>query len=66
MRKSCVLPRETFFFAFGLPTLRREGMKGKESAEGVVVIGNEPEVLKKRPLNRATGVTHRDEGLNLS
>jgi hypothetical protein len=41
-------------------------MKEKESAEGVVVIGNEPEVLKKRPLNRATGVTHRDEGLNLS
>lgn len=51
VRKSCVLPRETFPFAFGLPTLRRGGMKGKESAEGIVLAGNEPETLENRSLN---------------
>jgi len=40
---------KSFPFAFGLPTLRGGGMKGKESAEGIVLIENEPEVLEKRP-----------------
>jgi hypothetical protein len=37
----------------------------EKSAEGIVAIGNEPEVMKERPSNKETGVTHHGEGLNL-